>query len=160
MPDLPPDLALRRVQADAFVDLARIHRTIERRLAAMFEEAGLTDVTPAQATVLQVLVTAREPLTAREVARRLSLSEVTVGRFVRSLDQHGWLERRRDPDDSRAIHLLPTQRTYDELPRFLRVSNTLLDDAFAGFDRRAIEQLGRDVDQVRANLDSDGGPIS
>lgn len=158
MPELPHDLALRRIQADTFVDLARIHRTIDRRVAQLFEEVGLRDVTPAQATVLQALVTAREPLTARQVAQHLALSEVTVGRFVRSLEANGWLKRERDPADSRAMLLRPTDRTYQELPRFLLVSNGLLDEAFAGLSPSTITALGVQLSQVQNNLQ--GEPTS
>ena len=152
MPELPHDLALRRIQADTFVDLARIHRTIDRRVAQLFEEVGLQEVTPAQATVLQTLVTARKPLTARQVAHHLALSEVTVGRFVRSLEANGWLKRERDPSDSRAMLLKPTERTYRELPHFLVVSNGLLDEAFAGMTPEAITALGVQLSRVQANL--------
>src|SRR5688572_8741449 len=84
-PEREASLQLRRVQADAYLDLTRIQREIERRAAALLEAHGLRDVTPAQASALMVLFAGREPLRARTLAARLGLSEVTVGRFVHAL---------------------------------------------------------------------------
>ena len=76
-----------------------------------------------------VLFQGREPLTARELSRRMGYSGVTVSRFVKALAQAGWLERSPDPTDGRAYLLTPTAKARDALPRFIGVSNALLDDA-------------------------------
>lgn len=148
-----PDLALRRVQTQLLVDLTRIRHAseaiVERRLA----EEGLTDITPAQANALLVLVNARSPLTAARLAEALSVSEVTVGRFVRALEAEGWVERRPDPDDSRARLLEVTEKTRDHLPAFIRVTNAVLDLAFAGVGRDELQRLAELLAEVRGRLD-------
>jgi DNA-binding MarR family transcriptional regulator len=83
----------------------------------------------------------------------MSVSEVTVGRFVRALEEEGWLERRPDPDDSRARLLEVTEKTRDHLPAFIRVTNTVLDQAFAGVGRDELLRLAELLAEVRGRLD-------
>jgi DNA-binding MarR family transcriptional regulator len=157
-----PDLTLRRVQTQLLVDLARVRHASERLVEGLLRDEGLTDITPAQANALLVLVNARSPLTAARLAEALSISEVTVGRFVRAMEAGGWVARERDPDDSRAWLLVPTARTRERLPSFIRVSNALLDRAFAGVAREDVLALAAFLGEVRQRIEppkhADTGP--
>jgi DNA-binding MarR family transcriptional regulator len=146
------DIAQRRKQADAALELSRINREIERRVQQLLELEKLDDVTPAQANAMMILFQEKSPMTARQLARQMNLSEVTVGRFVRALEGAGWVKREADPKDTRAILILPSRRAYRAFPRFLNVSNALLDVAFAGFTKKEVETLGRLVQRVRMNV--------
>ncbi len=148
----PVALARRRVQAEAYLNLSRIQREIERRAQALLAAQGLRDVTPAQASALMVLFQAKRPLRARELAGLLALAEVTVGRFVHALHESGWVRRDPDPADSRAVLVAPTPRAYRALPRFIAVSNALLDEAFEGFSAAEIETVARTTERLRQNI--------
>lgn len=148
-----PDLRLRRVQTRAMIDLARIRHGSEALVEGLLREHGLEDVTSAQANALMVLIDARRALTAAELARELSLSEVTVGRFVRALEAGGWIQRDPDPTDARARRLSPTSKTREALPRFIAVSNALLDLAFEGLDDDAIRRFAEALAALRERLD-------
>ncbi len=150
------DLQLRRQQADAFLTFSRILRGLERRVAALLHEHGLADVTPAQANVLMVLFQERRPLTARHLAERMAISQPTVGRFIHALERQGWIDRRPDPDDSRAMLVEPTRKAFAALPRFIQVSNTLLDVAFAGFSPQRVARIARTTQQIEQNLETEG----
>jgi DNA-binding MarR family transcriptional regulator len=151
------DLALRRQQADAFLSFSRITRQVERRVAELLHAHGLADVTPAQANVLMVLFQARAPLTARHVADAMSLSQPTIGRFIHALEREGWVERRPDPADSRAMLLRPTKKAFAALPRFIAVSNALLDEAFAGCGPATVRRIGRTLERILGNLSASRG---
>jgi DNA-binding MarR family transcriptional regulator len=151
-----PDLDLRRLQTQALVDLTRIRHAVERSVEQWLVEAGLEAVTPAQANALLVLFDARAPLRQAQLARALSLSEVTVGRFVKALEEGGWVERAKDPDDSRANRITPTRKAREALPRFIAVSNRVLDTAFAGVSDDAVVRVCRCIATMRANFDPDG----
>ena len=146
------DIALRRKQADTALELSRINREIERRVHQLLEANELEDVTPAQANAMMILFQEKAPMTARALARQMNLSEVTVGRFVRSLETAGWVRREADPKDTRAILIQPSRKAYKAFPRFLAVSNALLDVAFAGFTKQEVEVLGKLVERVRVNV--------
>ena len=131
------DIALRAKQVDVYLTASRIVRTIDQRVTDALAAEGL-DITSAQVNVLVVLVQARRPLTGAELARSMALSEVTVGRLVRTLAEHGWVTRDPDPDDRRASRVAPTKRTYDEFPRFLEIVNGLSEEAWVGIDEEDI----------------------
>lgn len=147
------EIRLRRVQADAYLNLYRIHRHIERKVAALLEEMGFRDVTPAQVNVLTLLYQAKRPMTARELAAEMALSEVTVGRFVRALEKGKWVSREVDPADNRAILIRPTRKAYGALPKLIALSNTMLDVAFDGFKATEVRRIAQGVDHVRRNLE-------
>ncbi len=148
-----PDLERRRLQTRSLVDLARIRHASEGIVEELLRRHELDDITPAQANALMVLIDARRTLTAAELARELSLSEVTVGRFVRALEAGGWVERTPDPGDARALRLSATARTRAALPRFIQVSNALLDRAFEGLDEERVRLFCETLAEVRDRLD-------
>ncbi len=146
------DLSLRVLQTETFLEFARLAAIQHRRLGELFLRAELGEITPQQSRALMVLFQARAPLTARELSGRMGCSEVTISRFVRALDKAGWVERRQDPADKRAWFLTPTPKAREAFPRFIRVSNELLDEIFTGFERGEIEQLADVVGRIRTNL--------
>jgi DNA-binding MarR family transcriptional regulator len=146
------DLQLRRQQADAFLGFSRILRQVERRVTQLLAQHDLSDVTPAQANVLMVLFQERQPLTARQLAERMAISQPTVGRFIHALHRGGWVDRRPDPADSRAVLVRPTRRAFAALPRFIQVSNTMLDEAFAGFSPQRVGRIARTTRLIQDNL--------
>jgi DNA-binding MarR family transcriptional regulator len=152
-----PQLALRRRQADAYLDLTRSHRDIERRVTELLARARLESVTPAQANVLMLLFQAKAPMTARALAEQMALSEVTVGRFVKALTAAGWTDRRPDPADSRCMLVRPTRKAYRALPRFIEVSNALLDEAFAGFTTSEVDRIAHTTERLRRNIGGGSG---
>lgn len=155
MREFPPKLGARRRQVDALLDLVRIQAIVESRVQALFIEQDLLGITPAQANVLMALFQAKGPLTARAIHRRLGVSEATISRFVKALEAKGWVARRRDPHDGRAMLVVATEQAYAALPRFIHVSNQLLDQAFAGLTPVHLEQLGAGVRAVTSNLVDD-----
>ncbi|MCH9685847.1 MAG: MarR family transcriptional regulator [Deltaproteobacteria bacterium] len=148
-----PSLELRRLQTDAYLNFARIHRALERVVLVLFQREGLADITPAQASLLMVLFQARRPLTARELAEHQALSQPTVGRLVHALQAQGWVTRAASPDDGRAILIRPTAKARRTLPRFIEVSNTMLDMAFDDVSEAAVRTIARTTARLRENLE-------
>lgn len=146
------ELELRRTQTEAILNVSRIQRELDRRVQSYLDDERLEGVTPAQANALMILFQAREAMTARQVAGEMSLSEVTVGRFVRALENGGWVERARDPSDSRAILISPSRKARRAFQRFVRVSNRLLEESFDGFGRKEVESLVALSQRIRENL--------
>ena len=151
------DLSLRHLQAEAHLLLGRLHTRVSEGVTARFRQEGIADITPAQANALMVLFQRRHPLTARQLAGELGVSEVTVGRFVRRLEEAGWVERARDPDDGRAILLRPTRKARAALPDFLRLSNEMMDQVFAGCSPDEVHQLTHLLLRLQENLAGDNG---
>ena len=152
----PEALHVRRLQTELHLNSARILRRMERRVTLLFREVGIDDLTPAQSNVLVVLFHHKRPLHARELAANLGVSEVTVARFVRALETAGWIGRERHPSDARALLIKLTQKAYEALPTLIRVSNTMMDEAFQGFDLDAITAFAGLTNRVLGNLGESG----
>lgn len=132
------DLELRRLQWDCYMHSQRLIRLMERRLLDSFRQLGHSDMSVARLQVLTVLFQKRGPATAQAIATDLGLSPVTVGRFVRALQQGGWVERQDDPRDGRALLLAPTAKARAHLQAFLQVSDECMDEAYQGIERAEI----------------------
>jgi DNA-binding MarR family transcriptional regulator len=145
-------IEVRRIQTQGYVRFTRIHRQLDDRMAALFKEEGIEDITPRQANVLIILFNEGAVMSARQIADRLALSEVTVGRFVHALADAGWVTRTKSESDARTMLIRPTQKAFDTLSRFIKVSNKLLDLAFSGFSRAEMTQLGEFLEKLATNL--------
>ncbi len=142
----------RRLQADAFLQMSKIHRVISKRLEELFTEAGCETATPAQAGVLMVLFQAGMPMTARQLAEEMAVSDVTMMRFVKALEANDWIERRPDPSDARARLIQPTGKARSFLPKFASISNKALDEAFGDMSPERLEGIVGAIGEVRKNL--------
>lgn len=150
-------IELRAKQVDVYLTAARIVRTIDQRVTDALAARGL-DITSAQVNVLVVLVQARRPLTGAELARTMALSEVTVGRLVRTLVERGWVTRDPDPGDRRAFRVAPTARTYEEFPAFLVIVNALSDEGWAGIPEEDVDLTLATQRRVWRNLSAGRDP--
>ena len=146
-----------RRKVEGYLNLVRIHREIEARALELLAQEGIEGMSMAQATALLVLVQERQPITATRLAGLLNVSTVTVGRFVRSLVHNGWIVRRPDPDDARAMLLLPTEQTAQALERFIEVTERLMREAYEGFQEADVESLLVHLEALRRNLYRAGG---
>lgn len=145
-------IASRRLQTEVMLAFSRIHQQILRRAARRLQDAGIEGITPARANALVVLFNARRPLNARELASELAISEVTVSRFIKRMEEDGWVERAPDPTDGRAMLLRPTAHAREQFSALVQVSNAVLDDLFGGFAEADLEALASVVDRVQRNL--------
>ncbi len=134
------------------LDLGRIHAVVQRRATTLFEEVGLEDITPTQSNILMLLFNAREPMTARQISRALGVAEPTVCRFIKALEGNGWISRRKDPGDARAMLVEPSEKARESLPQFIRVSNALLDQLFDGFTRDEVRKMVVNAQRMTENL--------
>ena len=147
-------IELRAKQVEVYLTASRIVRAIDQRVTAGLAAQGL-DVTSAQVNVLVVLVQARRAMAGAELARAMALSEVTVGRLVRTLSERGWVTREPDPADARVVRVAPTQRTYDEFPRFLEIVNALSEEGWRGIAETEVDVTLETERRVWANLSAE-----
>ena len=143
----------RRIQTELLLVLARLLTGQDQQIRERLEAQGITDITPAQSRVLMILFQAREPLTAREMARRMGVAEPTMSRFVRALVERGWIERRQRGADRRAWELQVTRYAREHLPQLIAASNSILDRLFGGFSREELRQLHHMSLRIQTNLE-------
>ena len=135
----------------------RLIRLMEQRLLRTFKELGHDDMSVARLQVLTILFQQREPTTAQRIAAEMGLSPVTVGRFVRALEEGGWVERQGDPRDGRAYLLAPTAKARAHLQSFLQVSDEFMDQAYAGIPRAEIDAWTAHLKRLVNDLEREPG---
>ena len=147
-----PSLQHRLLQAETYLAIERILRSVKQRMEVRFEAEGLSDVTPQQAKVLMLLFQEKRAITGQEISERLALSAVTVSRFLRALEDNQWVARERDPRDARASLIRPTKKAYKALPQFIEVSNDLMDEVFGHLPSESFQQFADSVAKVQEQL--------
>ena len=87
---------------------------VERHITRRLHELGFTELRPAHYAVFQVLMPQGSRLT--ELAERAGMTKQSMGYLVDYLEQHGYLQRVRDPNDHRAqiIRVTPRAKKLDE----------------------------------------------
>jgi DNA-binding MarR family transcriptional regulator len=94
-----------------------------------------------------------------ELADMLDLEPITLCRIVDRLEEAGWVERVRDPEDRRAWRLHVTAQAQPLIEKLQAVGAQLVDRAFSGIDPNDIEIARRVLADVRENA-ARSGPIN
>ena len=86
-----------------------------------------------------------------ELADMLDIEPITLCRIVDRLEEAHLVLRVRDPDDRRAWRLHVTDEAQPLIEKLKAVGSDLVDQAFAGLDRKDIEITRRVLAQARDN---------
>lgn len=127
-----------------------IARKVAKRFAPMASEAGLS-VT--EALALWKLRTG--PCKSSEIAARMGLSPSTMTGILDRLEAGGWLLRRSDPEDRRAVLLEPTKKLSDFAKSAKRRVSAGLERAFKDLPPGLAPRLSGDLALVLERLEAD-----
>lgn len=132
--------------------IGRVARLLRQRHETRAKQMGLT---PAQMYALSV-VRYNEGRSQRSIAETLEVGEVTAGRLICRLEADGWVERRPDCDDGRAMRVFLGEGAAEVLCKLDEIALEEEREALAGMATRDIDELLRALDAISANL---GRPI-
>lgn len=132
--------------------IGRVTRLLRQRNEARAKQIGLT---PAQVHALNV-VRYNENRSQRHIAETLEVGEVTAGRLICRLEANGWVERRPDPDDGRAMRVHLGAGAAGVLRQLDEIAAAEEREALANLSPADVESLLRVLDAIAANL---GRPI-
>jgi DNA-binding MarR family transcriptional regulator len=116
-------------------------------------EVGLPRLPEAQGELLR-LVDKRPGIGVGAAAETLQLAPNTVSTLLRQLVGAGLLERRRDPDNLRAVMMFVTPRAIDRFTRFRDSRTELLVRALASLDERTRAEVERVMPALLTLLDA------
>ena len=91
-----------------------------------------------------------------ELADMLDLEPITLCRIVDRLEEAGLVERTRDPEDRRAWRLHVTANAQPLIAKLQAIGAELVEQAFAGIDRKDIEITRKVLSQARENASRSG----
>lgn len=118
--------------------LSAAARRVERAWDDYLEQWGLT-----HASLPPLVVLLEGPLSQRDIAARLHITEQSVGRMLAGLQQQGYIARERHPTDQRrrVVRLTPQGRaTLAELDQSAAVE-ALVGNAFSAAEREQLREF-------------------
>lgn len=102
--------------APNYAALADFRHQIRSFLAVSAEAARAAGIDPTQHQLLLVLKAhGSEPATIGTIAERLMIRHHSAVELVTRCERNGWVERERDTDDRRMVHVLLTRKGKDML---------------------------------------------
>jgi DNA-binding MarR family transcriptional regulator len=125
-------------------------RTLDERLQAEHQiPLGTVEA------LMHIAHAEEDTIAVSELARLLDLSPSHVSRVVIDLERKGWVERQRNPEDSRSTRAAVTDAGQRQLleaaPTYLSTIRELL---FEGLNEREVKQLVRIWDRIRGTRES------
>jgi DNA-binding MarR family transcriptional regulator len=126
-------------------DVARLlRRNFDRRLQSL----GLTQ---AQWRAI-VHVSRSEGMNQVALADSLEIQPITVARLIDRMESAGWIERRNDPLDRRAVQLYLTPKCQPILAEIHARAADMMNDGVAGIPASAQKQLFDNLLRMKQNL--------
>lgn len=128
--------------------VGEIARLFARNFNQRVREHGLTQT---QWHALAVL-SKGEGMKQAELAELLQVQPISLARLVDRMEAAGWIERRPDPNDRRAIQLYLTPKAEPMLEVMEMAGLATREDTFANFSTAERDQLFLLLNRINSNL--------
>lgn len=118
---------------------SRAYKFIQREL----DSRGMKGLAPSHGAILDVLFRHKE-ISMSDMAARIDRDKSTVTTLVQKLVEHGYVTRRKDPDDTRVTFISLTSAGRALEPAFREISRALIKRTYLGFatdDKRGLMEL-------------------
>ena len=148
-PDMPVAAPGASVEAPLDALIAQVCRRHHRRAHALLESLGLYHGQP---RLLHVLWD-QEGCTHSELAERIHVRPATITKMLSRMEEAGFVERRKDPEDHRVSRVYLTAAGRDIQERVHQVWQQLEREALAGFTANERTMLHGFLTRIRDNFD-------
>ncbi|HEY8519951.1 MAG TPA: MarR family transcriptional regulator [Gammaproteobacteria bacterium] len=128
--------------------IVAVSRLLRRNFDRRVQSLGLTQ---AQWRAIAHLMH-EEGLNQAALAERLEVKPITVARLIDRMQSAGWVERRTDPDDRRAIRLYLTPKAQPILAEMQRRAEEMMAEALRGIAPSARRELAAALKRMKQNL--------
>jgi DNA-binding MarR family transcriptional regulator len=128
-------------------DVARLAR---RHFDRQLHDKGV-DLTQAQWRSIGV-VSKRPGISQTALADILEIQPISVGRLIDRMEAAGWMERRPDPDDRRAVCLYVTDKAEPTLKAIRSTADAVRAEIMKGIPKADLETTAKVLAVMRANL--------
>jgi DNA-binding MarR family transcriptional regulator len=129
----------------------QVEQAIRAHLDGLFRPLGLTTL---QYTALSVLER-RDGLTSAELARRSFVRPQTMHEMITTLDERGFIERRRDPNNGRVLLISLTSLGRSMLETYDEQVQVIEERMLAALDTQQRRILGDALEACRHSLVAD-----
>jgi len=125
---------------DVIALVGDIREAAHRFIAQELNARGLAGLAPSHGAILSALFRDVE-IRMTDLAARIRRDKSTVTVLVRKLERHGYVEKLRDPDDSRGVRVRLAARGRALEPVVREISDALLERTYRGFTTEEKEAL-------------------
>jgi len=133
----------------AWIKVGVVYQKTSRHLAALLRPLELT---VAQFDALANLYN-EDGVTQQELARRLLVTKGNMTGLVGRLVEHGWVLKRVDPDDGRAVRLALTAAGRRLTKKALMIQRGLIEDMMLALHPDEVERLRAQLTRVERRVD-------
>lgn len=106
------------------------NRLLSNTLASRFSDAGI-DMTSEQWGAIIILMN-NEAVTQAKIGELQYLERSSVSRLLNGMERRGWIERIKDPNDSRQKIVKPTDKVIEIAERCADIAKEVLEEAQQG----------------------------
>jgi len=128
--------------------LGEISRLLRRNFNRRLRHFGLTQ------TQWQAIVHLRrcEGINQAPLAEAMEIQPITLARLIDRLEAGGWVERRPDPGDRRAVRLFLTPKAQPILTELRDAAEAVHEETCANMSVAEFEQLLASLEKIKSNL--------
>ena len=130
------------------------NRLLSQTLASRFQAAGI-DMTAEQWGAVILLLNG-DAATQGELGVRLCLEKSSVSRLLNGLERRGWIERTKNPNDSRQKRIIPTPKVLEIAERCATIARGILKSAQHGTTEEEQAACQSFLFRIIANLNDMG----
>ncbi|BCS94962.1 MarR family transcriptional regulator [Desulfoluna limicola] len=134
--------------------IALISRTGEKAnvfILKKLKELGIEGLAPSHGDIL-VNLFRNSPLSMKDLAERIGRDKSTITALINKLITLGYVEKQKDPSDSRVTLIALTREGEELKPDFEYVSAKLLSTTFRGFSMEERAQVVRLLERIHGNF--------
>ncbi len=135
----------------SLISTNRIHKKTVDRLTSGVE------IKRENRFLLMMLANASEPLSQKEIAKKLSITPAAVARKMKTLESAGFIERKKTGADSRRNNVSITPKGLELKKATDAVFDTVDKKALSGITENELEIFLAVLDKIQENLKEIGG---
>ena len=125
-----------------------VSRLMRRRFDERVRSSGATGTQWRTLKIIEL----HEGINQGQLAERLEIEPITACRMIDRLEESGFVERRRDPDDRRAWRIHLTDKALPVIEGLNDVVAALIEETFQGLSTQQREVLTDSLNIMRGNL--------
>lgn len=137
-------------ERDIWIRMSAILRSARQIVNAELKPLNLSN---SEGDILFHLLSANDGISQETLADRLDIGKAAVSRTVGSLEEKGFIRRRRLPEDSRAYRVKLTPKAQKIGERIDHAYRSVYEIALTGIDESELSRFDRFLGIVHRNLD-------
>lgn len=115
------------------------------------ESKNITGLAPSHGAILYFLYQS-ETLSMMELAKKINRDKSTLTALIKKLVRLGYVEKNKDPYDSRVTLVKLTKKAWDVKPDFDEISDTLLERVYKDFKLKDKKEVIYALEKMLKNL--------